>query len=116
MLSIKENEYQKLIDYFNSDNPDGDGFYLDTDQFFLDMDEYVDEHGVNYYCIHAEDKIKRITTIIDIYNEDTVYIRSSLGNLLLDQNRFHFLFKIINTKIEQMRIAMLKNIQTHMNS
>jgi hypothetical protein len=31
MLSIKENEYQKLIDYFNSDNPDGDGFYLDID-------------------------------------------------------------------------------------
>lgn len=109
-------QYQKLIDYFNSDNPDGDGFYLDTDQFFLDMDEYVDEHGVNYYCVHAEDKKKRINTVLDIYNEGTVYIRSSVGHVLLDQNRLHFLFKIINTKIEQMRISMLKNIQINMNS
>jgi len=48
------------------------------------MDEYVDEHGVNYYCIHAEDKRKHINTVLDIYNEDTVYIRSSVGHLLLD--------------------------------
>ena len=109
-------QYQKVIEYFNSDNADGDGFYLDTDQFFLDMDEYVDEHGVNYYCIHAEDKRKHINTVLDIYNEDTVYIRSSVGHLLLDQNRLHFIFKIINTKIEQMRISMLKNIQIYMNS
>lgn len=116
MLSVRENEYQKLIEHFNNDNPDGDGFYLDTDQFSLEMDKCIDECGVNYYCIYAEDTCKCITTMIDIYNEDTVYIRSSIGNLLLDQNRLHFLFKIINTKIEQMRDTMLKNIQNHMNS
>lgn len=108
-------EYEKLIEYYNSDNPDGDGFHLDTDQFFLDMDEYADEHGVNYYCIWLEDKCKKTFTTLDIYNEDTVYIRSSIGQLLLDQNRLHFMFKIINTKIEQMRIKMLENIQTIMN-
>jgi len=48
------------------------------------MDKCIDEYGVNYYCIYAEDTCKCITTIIDIYNEDTVYIRSSIGNLLLD--------------------------------
>jgi len=48
------------------------------------MDEYVDDHGVNYYCVHAEDKKKRLNTILDIYNEDTVYIRSSVGYLLLN--------------------------------
>lgn len=91
-------EYKQLIEYFNNDNPDGDGFYLDTDQFFLDMDEYVDENGVNYYCIHAEDKMKHYNTILDVYNEDTVYIRSSVGHLLLDQNRLHLMFKHINKK------------------
>lgn len=108
-------EYEKLIEYFNSDNPDGDGFHLQTDQFFMDMDQYVDEHGVNYYCMWLEDKRKKTFTTLDIYNEDTVYICSSIGQLLLEQHILPGVFKRINDKIEQLRIAMLRNIQTIMN-
>jgi len=64
------------------------------------MDEYVDEHGVNYHSVHAEDKNKRINTLLKIYNADTVYVNSSVGHLLLDENRLHFVFKMINIKIE----------------
>lgn len=112
-------QYQKLIEYFNGDNPDGDGFYFDTHQFFLDMDEYWDEQiKDNYYGIHLQDKINHVNTFLKIYKSKCgVYIRTAIGFIpVYDENSSEQnLFYIINKKIEQSKIKMLEDLQMIMN-